>query len=184
MSVIASADTVGKHPDYTDLISRLGSLSTYSKEVEMGLRLEAVMALEDLSARLRDLMKHTVPAPRISSAALDWLSHGSRGISSNTIFSHVTGLDVLHGTAASHPHDPADFRRCRLLLDQVTEVAVGFHKMRTLTPTWAALVDHWDELCQIMDKETPRWKTGEGRGLALDARMREIISESRKRAQD
>lgn len=180
MSVVASNEPTNRLPDYTDLINRLGALNGYSKEVEMGLRLEAMMALEDLSARLRDLSAHSVPAPRVSMAALNWLAHGARGISSNTIFSHLTGIDALHGSPASHPHDPADFRRCRLLLDQVPELQVKFAGMASVSGVWRELVGAWGELCAIMDDESPRWRDGEGRGVRLNERMRELISAGHK----
>jgi len=48
-----------------------------------------------------------------------WLKIGERGISSNTMFTHLTGHNVMGGAHKGHPYDTADFRRCRLLLEQV-----------------------------------------------------------------
>jgi hypothetical protein len=49
------------------------------------------------------------------------------------------------------------------LLEAVPEVAARFAAvMPDVSPTWAALVPEWERLCQIMDEESPRWRTGQG----------------------
>lgn len=101
--------------------------------------------------------------PGLSEAATRWLASGERGLSSETIFEHLTGVQVLKDHWRSYgphtPSDPADLRRCRLLLEQVPELVPLFHKMSTASKEWAALVKNWAELCTTMDAEAPNWRT-------------------------
>lgn len=104
--------------------------------------------------------------PGLSEAATRWLASGERGLSSETIFQHLTGIQVLKGSWQDRfpftPSDPADLRRCRLLLESVPELVPLFHKMSTASNEWAALVKNWANLCTTMDAETPNWRTGGG----------------------
>ena len=95
-----------------------------------------------------------------------WLWCGERGVSSNTIVHHLTGLDTLGGFSGSHPHDPSDLRRCELLLDACPELAADFDRMRTASPEWAALVEVWPTLVKTMDEEAPHWRAPRPRGDA------------------
>lgn len=97
--------------------------------------------------------------PGLSEAAARWLAHGERGVSSNTLFTHLTGIDALRDWHKDHPYDPADLRRCRLLLEQVPELVPLFHKMSEVSKEWAALVKNWDTICATMDEEAPNWRT-------------------------
>lgn len=104
--------------------------------------------------------------PGWSRGANEWFLAGEHGASSATILQRVTGVDHpcthQHGdTPCEFPLDPADFRRCRLLLDAAPDVAAKFPGvMMSVSPTWAALVAHWDELCGVMDEECADWATG------------------------
>ena len=49
-----------------------------------------------------------------------WLAVGERGLSSEAIALTALGLEPT-GFRASWPHDPADLRRCLLLLEAVPE---------------------------------------------------------------
>ena len=90
---------------------------------------------------------------------IEWLAHGERGISSETIFSVLTGIDVLRGWRKSHPYDPDDLRRCRILLEKCPELQKDFHKMSKVSNTWEILVKNWDAICKTMDEECPDWRT-------------------------
>jgi hypothetical protein len=120
---------------------------------------------EDL-ARLRKLLEagavhQTEQAnPGLSEAATRWLASGERGLSSNTIFTHLTGIDALHDSYKSHPYDPSDFRRCRLLLEQVPELVPLFPKMAEVSEQWKDLVYLWGDICKAMDEEAPKWRDG------------------------
>ena len=84
--------------------------------------------------------------PTLSLAATTWLASGSRGISSNTMFTVMTGVDALRDGYQSHPHDPDDFDRCLKLLHAVPELRLKLPLMARASPAWAALVEHWDEI--------------------------------------
>ncbi len=105
----------------------------------------------------------------ISVMAQAWLEHGERGISSETIFSHLTGLKIRGDY--SHPADPSDLLRCRKLLLAVPEFQHQFHRMSELSPTWHALVEHWETLCKMLDVECPTWS---GTAANTYKRMKEL----------
>lgn len=112
---------------------------------------------------------------------VQWLAGGERGISSNTIVAHLTGLPALGTWHRDHPHDPADMGRCRRLLEDVPELQADFPRMASCSPVWAALVERWQELCDMMDKEAPRWRDGIGSAHQTYDRMRELIDAARPR---
>ena len=98
--------------------------------------------------------------PGMSEAAVRWLAHGERGVSSETIFTRLTGVNAL-GTWSSrgdHPHDPSDFRRCRLLLEQVPELVPLLPRMAEASEPWRGLLNNWDAICATMDEEAPGWR--------------------------
>jgi hypothetical protein len=86
----------------------------------------------------------------IPSTAIAWLAHGERGVSSEAIFSYLTGGPI--NGRLSPPYDTGDLRRCRRLLHAVPEFAARIGEMRNVSSQWAALVDRWDELCALMDE--------------------------------
>ncbi len=94
----------------------------------------------------------------ISINACRWLAHGERGVSSETIFSVITGVAATNGWKYCHPYDDGDFRRCRLLLEECPEFLPLMHKVAELSPEWRRLITHWDLICLTMDKEMPTWR--------------------------
>lgn len=85
-------------------------------------------------------------------AAVEWLRNGERGSSSNAIFEKLTGLPC-GSQRLSHPYDPDDLRRCRLLLAAVPQFRRDLEKMAEVGPEWAELVAIWDLLYSTMDDE-------------------------------
>lgn len=100
--------------------------------------------------------------PHASEAAIKWLAGGERGVSSNAIFTRLTGIDATDGWGDRHdyPHDPADFRRCQLLLEQVPELQILFPRMAHASGAWKNLVEAWPAIIAAMDEETPGWREG------------------------
>lgn len=90
---------------------------------------------------------------------LQWLANGERGLSSNTIVQHLTGIVTATRNWANghHPHDPDDLWRCRELLRLCPSLVPLFPRMTTCSPAWAALVPAWGRLCRMMDTEAPDW---------------------------
>jgi hypothetical protein len=100
--------------------------------------------------------------------AIRWLANGHRGISSETLMSAMYGIKV----GSSHrdaPHDPSDFRRCRLMVDGIpgarellaslVDVRAGAYSRTALLKT----IEHWDVLCGVMDAEVGDWKNPWGK---------------------
>lgn len=109
-----------------------------------------------------------------------WLAGGERGISSNTIVEHLTGLPALgrgwDRSGPCHPHDPDDLRRCLLLLEAVPAFKSRFYEMQGASKKWNALTVHIEELTRLMSEEVPNWKGYRATGSAPKtyARMKEI----------
>lgn len=80
-----------------------------------------------------------------------WLEYGHRGLSSESIVSHLTGVPI--GGRECAPYDPSDFRRCQMLLNQVPELRQELHRMAEVSPEWAALVERWDDIDDLMNAE-------------------------------
>lgn len=102
-------------------------------------------------------------ATSLPPGAAEWLRTGERGISSEAIFSHLTGIPVSGRWGLRAPQDPSDLRRCRLLLEAVPAFAAELHRMAEVSEEWAAIVARWDGLCTTMDREAPEWRSGLGR---------------------
>ena len=103
---------------------------------------------------------------------MQWLASGHRGISSNTMLQVITGIVAESGHfGLSHPHDPADFNRCHKLLEAVPELREGFPKLAAKSKAWKALLEHWDELTEMLKDQIA---TGKANGMY--ERMRELIS--------
>lgn len=135
---------------------------------------------EDL-ARLRELLgpgsslATQAQYPGMPLAALQWLAMGERGASSETLFQCLMGVTLREDDfgLAHYPVDPADFRRCRLMLE-----AIGHSDLtpaRGLSKEWVALVDAWPELCALMDEECLDWRVSSGIAPKTYARIRTLI---------
>lgn len=101
--------------------------------------------------------------PGLSEAATRWLGSGERGVSSNFIFNQLTGIDSMGGWDTERncfPHDPSDFRRCQLLLEQVPELQATFHGMALVSDEWDRLVAAWPAIIAALDEEAPGWRDG------------------------
>ncbi|MEJ6002745.1 hypothetical protein [Paucibacter soli] len=117
--------------------------------------------------------------------AVRWLAHGHRGVSSNTLFALIYGIQtgVDEGSRMA-PADSGDFRRCRLMADDIpgarqrilgiTDIrAIGYQRDRILT-----VVKHWDALCALMDSESPDWRSPKASSPSpkLNAVLRHLAS--------
>jgi len=113
---------------------------------------------------------------------IEWLACGERGLSSNTMVTHLIGINAMAGWTGGmcYPHDPDDLGRCRKLVEQVPEIREKFEDMSSCSPEWAGLVASWEELCSLMDSEAPDWWYGKGRAPETYRRMQEIITSARK----
>ena len=111
----------------------------------------------------------------ISEAAIRWLAAGERGLSSDAVFSRLSGVETGCGEMAGHPHDPDDLRRCRLLLEQVPEFEGRIGEMAEVSPQWARLAEAWDGICATMDAEAPEWRSRGGRTPRTYEMMKTVL---------
>lgn len=115
--------------------------------------------------------------PALSPQAIDWLANGDRGASAETIFTHLTKVDALRGTPATHPEDAIAFGKCRKLLEACPEIEQIFAGMRFVSPYWSGLYEHWDSLCRQMDTEAPNWRKHRGMAPATYTFIKNIIKD-------
>ena len=104
-----------------------------------------------------------------------WLAVGERGLSSEAIALTSLGLRPT-GHDASWPHDPADLRRCLLLLDAVPETREGgLLVLAKRCPKWASLVSVWDRLSETLRSEIGETLSPRGSAPRTYALMREAL---------
>ena len=119
--------------------------------------LMGIFGMKRLPIHEREEMK-----TQLSPEAIEWLANGERGISSETMFWHLAGIRRRRAILVGHPHDPADFIRCEKMLAAVPEFRERMWEMITVSPVWAKLVDHWQEIITSIHEEAPRWDEGIG----------------------
>src|SRR3972149_8048417 len=106
----------------------------------------------------------TIPQP-----VLDWLHGIDTGISSKAIVSIMENVPVelVNGRwGYGDPLDPADLGRCIRLLEIMPDYRARLPEMSAVSPQWAALVNHWDELAALYHEEWPA-----GRAPRCSARL-------------
>lgn len=98
-----------------------------------------------------------MPAIDIPQSVLDWIGRGERGLSSESMVEHLYGLPLRDGVWRRHgldyPSDPADLRRCLLLLQASPETRARLPEMATASRVWKRLVDRWSELERLFLEE-------------------------------
>lgn len=104
-----------------------------------------------------------------------WLAIGERGLSSEAIALTTLGLRPS-GRRASWPLDPADLRRCLLLLEAVPETRQkGLLVLAGRCPRWAALVKAWDRLSETLRSELGEALPSRGSAPRTYGLMREVL---------
>jgi GNAT superfamily N-acetyltransferase len=107
----------------------------------------------------------------MDTAVANWLLGNDTGISSEAIVAYMEGATTSR-RFGNHPHDPADLGRCIRLLAIAPDYRLRLSEMARVSPVWAALVAHWDELEALYNLPEVQ-RTGMAR-RCYD-RMREII---------
>ena len=90
------------------------------------------------------------PHPTITPEMIQWLANGRRGLSSEVVFSWLTGVNCfVHyhcNSQAQHPLDASDFERCVNLLNQCPTLRPHLAALAELSGVWAGLVSAWSML--------------------------------------
>lgn len=97
-----------------------------------------------------------------------WIKNGDTGISSETIWSVLSGCPVAR---TGFPLDPADFGRCYRLLKAMPGWRARLGEVADKYPEWRPLVDAWDELTTLYEEEVPNHR---GRAPKLYSRMQKL----------
>ncbi|WP_181275984.1 hypothetical protein [Brevibacterium oceani] len=107
-----------------------------------------------------------------------WLATGERGVSSEAIVSHLTGVPVGgRPGSGGYPYDPADFNRCHKLLERCPQLRIELHRMAELGPVWASLVERWDNITRLFLAEVEQ---GTGRAPRTYKVMQSLREGGRK----
>nr|BDD45676.1 hypothetical protein 3 [Prochloraceae cyanobacterium]BDD46471.1 hypothetical protein 16 [bacterium] len=138
------------------LASSLGATVVFGESDHLDL-LKSSLKQELMAATRR---RYGSDLDRLDESDIQWLASGERGLSSETIFQSIHGITILAPHELTTPRDPADLRRCRLLLEQSPVIAEQFHSVMSRVSGWGALVAHWEDLCALMDDEAPQWRDG------------------------
>jgi hypothetical protein len=86
---------------------------------------------------------------------LQWMT-GETGVSSEAIAYQMAGIE--NGRKwHTHPGDPDDFKRCLKLVNQIPEIRPRLDEMRSVSPSWNSLIDHWQELEACFMEEVGEW---------------------------
>ena len=120
--------------------------------------------LAAIARRLGDAEMSALAAshPELSTLARRWLSYGEIGASAAAMFWGCTGVTPrgmkVNASNPAHPRDPADLRRCLLLMGSVPECATASERMRGKSTAWTGLEDAWPELVASLAAEAPEWR--------------------------
>lgn len=88
-----------------------------------------------------------MPRPSTYTRYLDWLINGESGTSSIALGSRMLGVKITNASdRVAHPADPADLRRCVLLLDRFPVWRQRMYYLLRLSPAWNALARNWTDL--------------------------------------
>lgn len=90
-----------------------------------------------------------------------WINHGEHGISSMTMFNHLSDHIKIDCPRENIPCDPDDFRRCHLLLEAVPQFRTKLHRLKEI-PMWSNLVQNWDILTAMLEEQI---LTGKSNGM-------------------
>lgn len=137
---------------------------------------------KDIEA-LRKIAPHIrIPAAgrNLSPEAIHWLETGERGSSSNALFDAAmqcsVAVDVGRDKCAQ-PHDPADFVRCRSMVNAIPAARAELSRAATVSPQWARVVERCDVLCSTLDSEMAKPENSH-RAHATYALLQKIVDEA------
>ncbi len=113
------------------------------------------------------------PKPTADGDWRAWRRNGDTGVSSETIWSVMTGQEVSHHGI---PYDPSDFGRCYRLLKIMPSWRAKLPLVAERHSEWAPLVAAWDELTALYEDELENGPIERGTRMAPKtyARMKQL----------
>jgi len=99
----------------------------------------------------------------VKERAMWWIANGETGSSSKTMWNCFMGNKNF---SFAHPYDPDDFKRCYKLLKAIPEWKSNLVKLKNLSPAWNNLVDNWDKLTEMYERNVREdWKNHKAIGM-------------------
>lgn len=106
---------------------------------------------------------------------VQWLFAGDTGVSSKTMAAIALGVTKGDSFGNDAPHDPPDFGRCYRLVLAVPEIIDVFPEIGQRVPTFAGILEHWDELCALYERDLPKGSSEE-----LYERIKQLRGDDRR----
>lgn len=116
--------------------------------------------------------------------ALQWIVGGDTGISSETIWSVMMGVEKQGSFGPYTPSDPGDFGRCYRLLKLIPEWRDRLHEVAQKHPKWGPMVEAWDELETMYEDALATGQDVSEESRRLYRRMKELEDEGIQEALD
>lgn len=105
-----------------------------------------------------------------SSPLASWLQQGERTPAANTMVEYLTRIPACEpGRFGEFPHSAQELRSCLLLLEAEPNLSFHLDELRRLNPQWAVLIEHWEELQQLL-------RCDNYEATQTSARLRELLS--------
>lgn len=106
----------------------------------------------------------------------EWIVKGEVGVSSKTMWYAITSRNPAGnmGGRVDVPHDPSDFRRCLLFVEQCGITEEQLKQVKQAFAWWAPFIDNWNELVALYREEQ-----GRGSCPKLFDRIGQLVNESR-----
>ena len=145
----------------------------------MGKKEDLLVLAEELKPEARERTRLEFAGRGLPDSAIEWVAVGERGASSEVLFGVLSGVALRKDEGVEHPWDADDFSRCRKMLEAIPEFVFDKEKVSKISKEWASLVEKWDNICLMMDEESPDWRAGKGSAKKTN----EIISSALSRPQ-
>ena len=81
---------------------------------------------------------------------LQWIVSGDTGISSETMWAAINGVEN-HWKGV--PHDPSDFGRCYRYVNTCCITREQMEIVKIYHPPFTPFIDNWDNICKLYESE-------------------------------
>jgi hypothetical protein len=122
---------------------------------ELDLNCRQYNAIIKAATTLADELNTPNESAKANMGLVAWLKSDDVGSSSKFLAFKLSG-SPLAICDNRHPRDPADFQRCRDMLDAVPELKSKLGDIASVSIVWAGLVEDWDLICQMIDAGSSR----------------------------